>query len=115
MCQSCHAITGISSFLHANPSPILSSAPVTTNSFFLLFQRRGTFEVLDSSNDPAQQAKYDEIIELLLAAGYFRARIQGLSPFDKVIGGLAWAITSSYADVEVDVFFQEDAPLGTKM
>ena len=25
-----------------------------------------------------------ETIELLLAAGYFRARIKGLSPFDKV-------------------------------
>lgn len=26
-----------------------------------------------------------ETIELLLAAGYFRARIKGLSPFDKVL------------------------------
>jgi hypothetical protein len=25
-----------------------------------------------------------EILELLVAAGYFRARIKGLSPFDKV-------------------------------
>lgn len=38
---------------------------------------------------------YGEIVELLLSAGYFRARISGLSPFDKVIGGLAWAITAS--------------------
>ena len=34
--------------------------------------------------DEEQNKKYEEIIELLLAAGYFRARIKGLSPFDKV-------------------------------
>lgn len=31
-----------------------------------------------------QAAKYHEIIEILLSAGYFRARIAGLSEFDKV-------------------------------
>lgn len=30
--------------------------------------------------------KLNEILELLVAAGYFRARIKGLSPFDKVGG-----------------------------
>lgn len=34
--------------------------------------------------DPEQQEKYDEIISLLLAGGYFRARISTLNPFDKV-------------------------------
>lgn len=34
--------------------------------------------------DPEQQAKYDEIIALLLAGGYFRARISTLDQFDKV-------------------------------
>ena len=34
--------------------------------------------------DEEQNKKFEEIIELLLAAGYFRARIKGLSPFDKV-------------------------------
>lgn len=31
-----------------------------------------------------QAAKYADIIEILLSAGYFRARINGLSEFDKV-------------------------------
>lgn len=31
-----------------------------------------------------QQAKYEEIISMLLSAGYFRARIPALSAFDKV-------------------------------
>lgn len=35
--------------------------------------------------DPEQQQKYEEIISLLLAGGYFRARISTLNPFDKVI------------------------------
>lgn len=40
------------------------------------------FEVRD---DEEQKVKLTQTIELLLAAGYFRARIKGLSPFDKVI------------------------------
>ena len=31
------------------------------------------------------KVKFLEITELLVAAGYFRARIKGLAPFDKVI------------------------------
>lgn len=34
--------------------------------------------------DEEQNVKLSESIDLLLAAGYFRARIKGLSPFDKV-------------------------------
>ena len=34
--------------------------------------------------DPEQQQKYEEIISLLLAGGYFRARISTLDAFDKV-------------------------------
>lgn len=49
--------------------------------------------------DEEQEIKYHEIVDLLLAGGYFRARISGkinmskitkfagLSPFDKVVGG----------------------------
>ena len=34
-------------------------------------------------DDEEQASKLDQTVELLLAAGYFRARIKGLSPFDK--------------------------------
>ena len=36
-----------------------------------------------------EEQKYNEvqIFDLLIAAGYFRARIEGLDPFDKVVGG----------------------------
>lgn len=39
---------------------------------------------METREDEEQTLKLAEILELLLAAGYFRARIKGLSPFDKV-------------------------------
>jgi hypothetical protein len=48
-------------------------------------------------------AKLGNIVELLLAAGYFRARLQAIPPFDKVIGGLAWCIMASRMDLDSTV------------
>lgn len=62
-----------------------------------------------------QRKKYEEIIEILLTAGYFRARINNLSEFDKVVGGLCWCITSSGEDVDVDILFQENSTIGQKI
>lgn len=39
---------------------------------------------VETREDEEQNIKLAEILELLVAAGYFRARIKGLSPFDKV-------------------------------
>lgn len=39
---------------------------------------------VDVREDEEQTTKFQEIIDLLVAAGYFRARIKGLSNFDKV-------------------------------
>jgi len=52
---------------------------------------------------------------MFLNGGYFRARIASITPFDKIIGGLAWSITASNADVSFDLFFDEDANLGQKI
>ena len=38
----------------------------------------------DVRGDEDQESKLEETVDLLLAAGYFRARIKGLAPFDKV-------------------------------
>ena len=62
-----------------------------------------------------QRQKYEEIIELLLSAGYFRARINTLSEFDKVVGGLCWCITSTGEDIDVDILFQENSTIGQKI
>jgi hypothetical protein len=53
-------------------------------------------------------------LELLLTGGYFRARIAGITPFDKILGGLAWAIAASNADLDIDVF-SETATMGQKL
>lgn len=52
---------------------------------------------------------------MLVAAGYYRARIKGLSPFDKVVGGMTWCIESLNADVDVDLLFQENSTIGQQM
>lgn len=39
---------------------------------------------VETREDEEQNVKLQQTIDLLLAAGYFRARIKGLSPFDKV-------------------------------
>lgn len=62
-----------------------------------------------------QQAKYHEILEVLLTAGYFRARIGTLSEFDKVVGGLCWCLVSSGEVVDVDILFQENSTIGQKI
>lgn len=65
--------------------------------------------------DEEQERKFQEIIELLLAAGYFRARIKGLSPFDKVVGGMTWCIEVCNVDIDIDLLFQENLTIGQKI
>eukprot|EP00038_Savillea_parva_P010196 m.188551 g.188551 ORF g.188551 m.188551 type:complete len:623 (-) comp17477_c0_seq1:27-1895(-) len=69
----------------------------------------------DVRKDEEQDVKLDETVRLLLAAGYFRARIKALSPFDKIVGGMTWCITASNEDVDVDVLFEENANIGAKI
>ena len=63
----------------------------------------------------ASTAEFDQCTSLLLSAGYFRARIARLSPFDKVVGGLCWSITASGVGVDVDLFFRENATIGQRI
>jgi hypothetical protein len=66
-------------------------------------------------HDPERQLKLKECCDLLLAGGYFRARLATLSPFDKVVGGLVWSITASGVDVDVDIIFQENSTIGQRI
>ncbi|CAF2041245.1 unnamed protein product [Rotaria magnacalcarata] len=75
----------------------------------------GRARQFDVREDPEQKAKCDQTMELLLAAGYFRVRIKGLSEFDKVVGGLAWSIQACNFIVDIDVLYQENAILGQKI
>ena len=67
------------------------------------------------SDEDAQAFTMQKITDMLIAGGYFRARISGLDPFDKIVGGMSWAITASGVPVNVDVNFKEGATIGEKI
>jgi len=69
----------------------------------------------DIRNDEEQEKKCNEVLELLVTAGYFRARIKGLSNFDKVVGGIVWCIEVCSVDIDIDLLFQEDLSIGKKI
>ncbi len=53
---------------------------------------------------------------MLLSAGYFRVRLTTLSPFDKVVGGICWAISVvGSADLELEILFEENANIGSRI
>ncbi|KAI8515926.1 Coiled-coil domain-containing protein 93 [Branchiostoma belcheri] len=79
------------------------------------YDQEGNEIQVETREDEEQQVKLDQTIELLLAAGYFRARIKGLSPFDKVVGGMTWCITTCNFDLDVDLLFQENSTIGQKI
>ena len=62
-----------------------------------------------------QSGKIDSILEILISAGYFRARLEMLSLFDKVVGGLCWCIETSGEGVDVDILFTENSTIGQKI
>ncbi len=62
-----------------------------------------------------QKAALEDLLRVLLSAGYFRARVASLTPFDKVVGGLCWCITSSGIPLDVDIFYDEELALGLRM
>ncbi|KAK3108073.1 hypothetical protein FSP39_000687 [Pinctada imbricata] len=79
------------------------------------FDADGNEIEFDVREDEEQNVKLGQTIDLLLAAGYFRARIKGLSPFDKVVGGMTWCITTCNMDIDVDLLFQENSTIGQKI
>ncbi len=81
----------------------------------ILSPDKGFVPEFDIKEDEEQNVKLNQTVDLLLAAGYFRARIKGLSPFDKVVGGMTWCITTCYYDIDVDLLFQENSTIGQKI
>uniref|UniRef100_A0A6Q2XL67 Coiled-coil domain-containing protein 93 n=1 Tax=Esox lucius TaxID=8010 RepID=A0A6Q2XL67_ESOLU len=66
------------------------------------YDQEGNLIQVETREDEEQSVKLAEILELLLAAGYFRARIKGLGPFDKVgtcRAPLAWSLTEKIVSV----------------
>lgn len=69
----------------------------------------------EKREDEQQKIKYGEIIECLIGAGYYRAKIKGISEFDKVVGGMTWCIDVCNIDLDVDLLFQENSTIGQKI
>jgi hypothetical protein len=57
----------------------------------------------------------ERIIDCLVKAGYYRARISTLSDFDKIIGGMAWAMQLFSYDINIDIFYTDTLDLGQKI
>lgn len=57
----------------------------------------------------------DNIIEAFVQAGYYRARISTLSDFDKIIGGMAWAMQVFSYDLNINIFYTDTLDLGEKI
>ncbi|XP_055919878.1 coiled-coil domain-containing protein 93 isoform X2 [Eupeodes corollae] len=79
------------------------------------FDADGNEVQVERREDEEQNAKQQEIFEILVNAGYYRARIKGLSPFDKIVGGMTWCIECCDYDVDVDLLFHENLTIGQKI
>ncbi|RWS28173.1 coiled-coil domain-containing protein 93-like protein, partial [Leptotrombidium deliense] len=75
----------------------------------------GNYLTADIREDELQLEKLAEIIEILVAAGYFRARIKGLSDFDKIVGGMCWCLEMSNIDIDCDLLFNDSLTIGQKI
>uniref|UniRef100_A0A1I7YNC8 Coiled-coil domain-containing protein 93 n=1 Tax=Steinernema glaseri TaxID=37863 RepID=A0A1I7YNC8_9BILA len=73
---------------------------------------QGEFDIRE---DEEQFVKLQDTLDLLIAAGYFRARIKGLSAFDKIVGGLVWSISLCKYNVDVDLLYSENSTIGQKI
>ncbi|KAJ0178371.1 hypothetical protein K1T71_006194 [Dendrolimus kikuchii] len=65
--------------------------------------------------DTEQLVKWHDISDALVAAGYYRAQLQALSAFDKIVGGLTWCIELCDIDVDVSLLFEENLTIGKKI
>ena len=65
-----------------------------------------------AAREQEQAELLQKVQDLLIAAGYFRARLN-IDPFDKILGGMCWCITGS--NVDVDIEFEDDLTMGQKI
>ncbi|XP_049277338.1 coiled-coil domain-containing protein 93 isoform X1 [Anopheles funestus] len=79
------------------------------------FDADGNEIQVEKREDEEQKRKEQDIIDTLVGAGYYRAHIQGLSSFDKIVGGMTWCIEACDYDVNVDLLFHENLTIGQKI
>ncbi|KAL7736795.1 hypothetical protein ACLKA6_015637 [Drosophila palustris] len=91
-------------------SKILSNVKLATR-----YDAEGREIQVERREDTDAAAKELDTFDMLVAAGYYRARIKGLSAFDKVVGGMTWCIECCDYDVDVDLLFHENLTIGQKI
>ena len=68
--------------------------------------------MLQANDQDQTEQQLQEICDILVAGGYFRARLN-IAPFDKILGGLCWSITGSSFDIDLE--FEDDLTRGQKV
>ncbi|GMS84347.1 hypothetical protein PENTCL1PPCAC_6522 [Pristionchus entomophagus] len=74
----------------------------------------GVFEIREDCQDSSSLLSRS-CLDLLVAAGYFRARVKGISAFDKIVGGMVWCISTLSCSIDVDLLFAENSSIGQKI
>ena len=82
-----------------------------SNQFLYVKKRTTVNEIFN--NDPERIELYNKIVDSLINAGYFRARVNSLEPFDKILGGMAWILTGCFYDIDIE--FKDEMNLTEKI
>lgn len=70
-------------------------------------------QVKNFKSDKKADELYNKICELLIAAGYSRARLPNLEPLDKILGGITWSLMLCFVEVEFE--YKDEMSLGEKI
>ncbi|PIO58018.1 hypothetical protein TELCIR_20557 [Teladorsagia circumcincta] len=70
---------------------------------------------MDTNSDDEDNRYLMDCLDLLVAAGYFRARIKGLATFDKIVGGMVWCLSHCNQKIDTFLVFIEDLDIGHKI
>lgn len=81
----------------------------------LLVANDGKIKRKTTSSSTCNESIMDDIVEVLVRAGYFRAQIKTLPEFDKIIGGFAWAMQAFSTEFDIDIFYTDALDLGQKI
>lgn len=79
------------------------------------FDAEGREIEVEVREDEESTQKQQQIMDVLLASGYYRAYIRGLSTFNKIVGGMVWCMDACDHDVDVDLLFDEGLTIGQQI
>ena len=78
--------------------------------------RAGAEDASIAASRVEAQSRLDEIVELFVAGGYYRARFTSVNDFDRVLGALCWGVASCKGELDFgDLTFEETAKMGAKI